>query len=152
MAINKVVYNGTSLVDISTDTVTPDKVLSGVTYHGADGVAATGTCAYDVDSSAGTATAADILAGKVAYVAGAEVTGTCAYDVDSSAGTAVASDILLGKVAYVGGAAVTGTADLSNLLPENIKAGVTINGVVGTYAATYSETENDTGTTATITD
>lgn len=34
---------------------------------------------------------------------------------------------------------ITGTIDLTNLLPENIKAGVTINGVTGTYTGETTE-------------
>lgn len=43
MAINKVVdRNNNTLIDLSMDTVTPEKVLSGVTFHKADGTIATG--------------------------------------------------------------------------------------------------------------
>lgn len=43
MAINKVVdRNNNTLIDLTMDTVTPNKVLSGVTFHKADGTVATG--------------------------------------------------------------------------------------------------------------
>ena len=46
---------------------------------------------------------------------------------------ATETDIIQGKEAWVNGEKVGGTLDLTNLLPENIKAGVVINGIEGTY-------------------
>lgn len=34
MSINKVVYGGKTLIDLTGDTVTADKLLSGITAHG----------------------------------------------------------------------------------------------------------------------
>lgn len=33
MAINKVIYGGETLIDLTSDTVTADKILSGFTAH-----------------------------------------------------------------------------------------------------------------------
>ena len=43
MAVNKVVYNGDTLIDLSSDTVTADKLLQGVTAHDAAGNLIVGT-------------------------------------------------------------------------------------------------------------
>ena len=43
MAVNKVIYNGKTLIDITGDTVTADKLFKGVTAHKADGTAIVGT-------------------------------------------------------------------------------------------------------------
>lgn len=43
MAVNKVVYGTTVLVDLTEDTVTPDKLLKGYTAHDASGGPITGT-------------------------------------------------------------------------------------------------------------
>lgn len=43
MAVNKVVYGTTVLVDLTKDTVTPDKLLKGATAHDASGEPITGT-------------------------------------------------------------------------------------------------------------
>lgn len=64
MAISKVVYGGNTLIDLTADTVTADKVLTGVKAHGADGEQITGTCTFDVNSTDATAAAAEILSGK----------------------------------------------------------------------------------------
>ena len=70
MSINKVVYGGKTLIDLTGDTVTADKILKGFTSHGKDGDLLTGTCTYDVDSSDATAAVAEILKGKTSYVRG----------------------------------------------------------------------------------
>ena len=43
MAVNKVVYGTTVLVDLTKDTVTADKLLKGATAHDASGEPITGT-------------------------------------------------------------------------------------------------------------
>jgi hypothetical protein len=43
MAINKVIYAKKTLIDLSTDTIEADKVLSGYTAHRKDGTSITGT-------------------------------------------------------------------------------------------------------------
>ena len=75
MAINKVVYGSQVLIDLTGDTVTADKLLSGFTAHGKDGSPIEGTCTFDVDSQDATAAVAEILVGKTAYARGALLTG-----------------------------------------------------------------------------
>lgn len=43
MAVNKVIYNGETLVDLTDDTVTEDSLLNGISAHSADGQVITGT-------------------------------------------------------------------------------------------------------------
>ena len=43
MPVNIVIYNGKPLIDLSGDTVTPDKLLSGITAHDKTGAVITGT-------------------------------------------------------------------------------------------------------------
>lgn len=43
MAVNRVIYNGSTLIDLSSDTVTADKLLQGVTAHDAAGNLIVGT-------------------------------------------------------------------------------------------------------------
>ena len=48
--INKVIYGGKTLIDLSGDTVSADKLLKGLTAHDKSGAVITGTCTFDVDS------------------------------------------------------------------------------------------------------
>ena len=43
MYVNKVDYNGNTLIDLTSDTITADKLLLGVTAHNAKGELITGT-------------------------------------------------------------------------------------------------------------
>lgn len=43
MAVNKVVYGGNTLIDLSSDTVTAEKLVAGATAHNAKGEKITGT-------------------------------------------------------------------------------------------------------------
>jgi len=74
--VNKVIYGGETLIDLTGDDVTRASVLSGIKFHLPTGEATTGTCTYDADTSDATAIAAEILSGKTAYKNGASVTGT----------------------------------------------------------------------------
>nr|DAH20390.1 MAG TPA: tail protein [Bacteriophage sp.] len=77
MANNKVVLSdGTVLMDISSDTVTVDTLLSGYTAHDCHGNQITGAATSGGSTSDATATASDIAKGKTAYAKGAKVTGT----------------------------------------------------------------------------
>lgn len=84
-----------------------------------------------LDTSDATAAAADILKDKTAYVNGQKVTGTIT-SVNAQTITPTTTDQTVnGNVFLVGAITVAGDA---NLLAENIKSGVTIFGVTGTYA------------------
>ena len=48
MAINKIIVDGVTKIDLSQDTVTEDKVLQGFTFHDATGSVLTGTMKADV--------------------------------------------------------------------------------------------------------
>lgn len=64
MAINKIIVDGVTKIDLSQDTVTADKVLEGVTFHDATGSLCTGT----MKQSTGGADVGDfILYTKFAY-------------------------------------------------------------------------------------
>jgi len=74
--INKVIYGGNTLIDLTQDDVTRASVLSGIKFHLPSGEATTGNCTYDADTSDATAVAAEILLNKTAYVNGTKITGS----------------------------------------------------------------------------
>ena len=51
MAINKVVFGSNTLIDLTSDTVTAEKVYKGVTAHSADGTIVTGTAEITVSGT-----------------------------------------------------------------------------------------------------
>lgn len=74
--VNKVIYGGRVLIDLTGDTVDPSKLLKGSKAHDKSGAQIEGACTFDVDSTDATAVAAEILFGKTAYVSGNKLTGT----------------------------------------------------------------------------
>ena len=57
---NKVVYDGEVLIDLTADTITADKLASGITAHDKSGAPVTGTSTKDSDTSNDTAAVAEI--------------------------------------------------------------------------------------------
>ena len=135
---SKVIYNGEVLVDLTADTVEPSKLQKGYTAHGKDGAPVTGTCTFDVDSSAASAAAANILAGKTAGVKGAMVTGTMK---NNGAVTGIISEKdsqYTVPQGYHDGSGKVGidSTEKAKIIPENIRQGVTVLGVTGTMSGT----------------
>lgn len=138
MAINKVIYGGRTLIDLSGDTVTADKILDGFTAHDKKGDTITGTCKYDVDSSDATAAVAEILQGKTAYVRGQKLTGTMKNN-SAVAGTISSKDEQYTvPQGYHDGSGKVGIVDTEKekLVPANIREGITLLGVEGTMSGT----------------
>lgn len=141
MAISKVVYGGKTLIDLTPDTVTEDKLLKGVTAHGADGEVITGTCEYDANTQDATATAAEILAGKTAYNKGNKVTGEMKNNgAVSGTITTKAGKYTVPQGYHDGSGTVQIDAtEQAKLTPANIREGVTILGVEGSMSPSEGE-------------
>ena len=142
MAISKVVYGGTTLIDLTADTVTEDKVLTGYTAHGKDGEQISGTCAFDVNSQDATAQVAELLTGKTAYARGAKLTGTMPNNggVTGTIST-VAGQYTIAQGYHDGSGKVSiDSTEQAKINPPNIKQGVEILGVTGTLETSGSVT------------
>ena len=74
--INKVIYGGNVLIDLTGDDVSVSDVLSGKKFHLPSGASASGTCNYDANTSDATANEAEILYKKTAYKNGQKLSGT----------------------------------------------------------------------------
>lgn len=147
-AISKVVYGNTPLIDLTADTVEASKLLKDYTAHGADGELITGTCEYDADTSDANAVASNILDGKTAYVNGNKVTGNMPNRGSVTLEIDDVDDELSITSGYHDG---TGVAKLdatekAKIVAENIKDGVSILGVTGTYTGEGVPTEQVTVT------
>ena len=136
MAVNKVVYGGNTLIDLTGDTVEKSKLLSGYTAHDKTGVKIDGECTFDVDSQDATAAKAEILVGKTAYARGEKLTGTMPNNgaVNGSISTKEqVYNIPLGFHDGSGGVELA-AAEKNKLIPTNIRQGITILGVEGTMS------------------
>ena len=74
--VNKVIIGKEVKLDLTADSVTPDKLAKGITAHDKTGAPITGTSTKDVDSTDATVAVAEMLDGKTAYARGAKLTGT----------------------------------------------------------------------------
>ena len=136
--VNKVVYGGTVLIDLTGDTVTADKVLTGYTAHDKSGATITGTCNYDVNSEDATVAVAEILTGKTAYARGSKITGTMPNNgaVTKTISTKT-QEVGIAQGYHDGSGKVSiSSTEQAKIIPTNIRDGVTILGVTGTMSGT----------------
>lgn len=132
---NKVVFNGETLIDLTIDTIEQSDILAGKFAHLPSGERVEGTCPFDADTSDATAKAAEILAQKTAYVNGNKITGSMP-NVGAQNPTIADKDdeITISKGFHDGsGKAKLDATEKAKLIPGNIKTGVEILGVEGTY-------------------
>ena len=135
--VSKVVLsNGTTLMDLTSDTITAADLLEGVTAHGKDGAPITGTCTYDSDTSDDTAAVAEILAGKTAHARGTQLTGTMTNNggVTGTISTKAGQYTIPQGYHDGSGKVSIATAEQNKIIAGNIKSGVQILGVTGTYS------------------
>lgn len=148
MATNKVVFGNTTLIDLTADTVDAAHMLTGYTAHDRSGTIITGSCDYDADTSDATATQAEILNTKTAYVNGVKLTGSMPNrgavtgTISTKAGTYA---IQQGYHDGSGSVGISST-EQAKIIAGNIKSGVQILGVTGTYSgeAVTAQTKNAT--------
>lgn len=134
--INKVILGTEVKLDLTSDTISADKLLSGVKAHDKSGAPITGTCTYDSDTSSDTAAVAEILSGKTAHARGALLTGTMPNR-GSVTGTisAKAEEYTIPQGYHDGsGKVAIASTEQAKLIATNIREGVTILGVEGSMS------------------
>lgn len=132
--INKVIFGSQTLIDLTGDTVSPEKLLKDQTAHDKSGAVITGTCPFDVDSTDATAAVGEVLIGKTAYARGAKLTGTMPNNGSvNETIKAVNDEISIPMGFHDGSGKVSIDAiEKAKITEGNIKQGVEILGVVGT--------------------
>lgn len=133
--INKVIYGDQVLIDLTQLTITADKLLSGYTAIDKAGENITGTCTYDSNTQDATVAVAEILTGKTAYARGTKLTGTMPNN-GGVAGTisTVAGQYSVPQGYHDGSGKVSiSTTEQAKIIAGNIKSGISILGVTGTY-------------------
>lgn len=150
--VNKVIYGNQTLIDLTDATITgsaeADKILNGYTAYGADGTKVTGTSTFDVDSSVATATQSEVLATKTFAKGGQILTGTMP-NIGKQTGViaAKAQSVTIQQGYHDGSGSVSiDTTEQTKIIAGNIRNGVSILGVTGTYAGEAVPTQAKTAT------
>lgn len=136
--INKVIVNGQTKIDLTSDTVDAAHLLDGYTAHDKSGAPIEGTCTFDANTQGANATAPEILSGKTAYVKGSKITGTMANKGSVTGTISNANTPYTIPQGYHDGAGTVGidSAEKAKIIPENIREGITILGVEGEMSGT----------------
>ena len=151
--INKVIYGGNTLIDLTADTVTASDVLKDVTFHLPSGAIGTGTCTYDSDTMNDTAVVAEVLSTKTFHARGSALTGTMPNrgSVTGTISSKSQSYTIQNGYHDGSGSVSISSTEQAKIIAGNIKSGVTILGVEGTYsgeAVAVQANKNVTPTTS----
>lgn len=136
--VNKVVNGetGAVIIDLTGDTlISADQLMDGITAHARSGETITGTNTNDADTSDANATASQVLDGATAYVGGAKVTGTMTNNGAVSGTISTRDGQYSVPTGYHDGSGTVriASAEQEKIVASNIKQGVQILGVTGTY-------------------
>ena len=134
--VNKVIYGGETLIDLTADTVSPDKVLDGITFHDKSGASGTGTCTYDSDTSDATVAVAEVLKDKTFYARGTKATGTMPNNGAVTGNITTKAQKLTIAQGYHDGSGYVqiATTEQDKIVASNIRQGITILGVEGSMS------------------
>ena len=146
--VNKVIYGGNTLIDLTGDTVTAADVLKNVTFHLPSGASGTGSCEYDVDSSDCTATVAEVLNTKTFAKGGSVLTGTMPNNGAVTGEISTKAGQYTVPQGYHDGSGKVGisSTEQAKIIAGNIKAGIQILGVTGNYSGESATAQAKTAT------
>lgn len=151
MAVNKVIYGTQTLIDLTSDTVSADKMLTGITAHDKSGEVITGICDFDTNTQDATAAVAEILEGKTAYVRGQKLTGTMPNRAAVNGTISAVAEQYSIQNGFHDGSGKVGInpTEQAKIVAGNIKQGISILGVEGTYTGEAAQAQSKTVTPTT---
>ena len=149
--VNKVVLaDGTTLIDLTADTVDAAHLLSGYTAHAASGAPITGSCDYDSNTTNDTLTVSEALIGTTFHARGTAYTGTMPNNGGVTGTISTVAGTYTVPQGYHDGSGTVGisSTEQAKIIAGNIKSGVQILGVTGTYSgeAITAQTKSATPT------
>lgn len=136
MGNSKIIFGDKVLIDLTGDSITPEKMLKGTTAHDKAGEYIVGTCEFDVNSTDATATESETLEGRTSYARGKKLVGTMKNN-GAVIGTISKKDgVYTVPQGFHDG---SGTVEIDStekakLIPENIREGVEVLGVKGSMS------------------
>lgn len=145
---NKFIYHGDVKFDLTGDTITASDLASGVTAHDKSGAPITGTNTFDSDTSEDTVAVAEILSGKTAHARGTKLTGTMPNRGAVSGTISTVSEEYGIQQGYHDGSGkiAIDSTEQKKIIAGNIKAGVEILGVTGSYSGEAISVQSKTVT------
>ena len=135
--VNKVVLaGGNTLIDLTSDTAEQADVASGKYFHLKSGQRVQGTNDKDSNTTDANASASEILSGKTAYVNKNKITGSMTNNGGSTLEIDDVDDEISIPAGYHDGSgkAKLDATEKAKIIPGNIKSGVQILGVTGSYS------------------
>lgn len=128
--------DGTVLIDLTTDTAVAADVASGKYFHLATGERVPGTNTYDSNTTDANAVASEILSGKTAYVNKNKITGSMPNNGAVSGTISTKAGTYTVPAGYHSGLGTVGisSTEQAKIIASNIKAGIEILGVTGSYS------------------
>jgi hypothetical protein len=150
--INKVIIGNDVKLDLTADTITPEDLKKNVTAHDKSGAPIVGTNTFDADTQDATAAAAELLDGKTAYARGAKFTGTMPNQGSKTLTIAAKTETPAIPMGFHDGSgkAQIDADEQAKIIPGNIKQGVSILGVEGTYGGEAVKAQANKNVTPTM--
>lgn len=132
---NKIIYGHDVLIDLTSDTVKAEDVAEGKIFHANSGEILVGTSTKDADTSDADALDTELLDGKIAYVKGEKIVGTMPNRGEVHGVITDINEPFEIDNGYHDGSGTVGIdeTEKDKLIPSNIKSGVSVLGVVGSY-------------------
>lgn len=151
MPINKIIYGGETLLDLTGDDAMANHILTGKKAHNRTGNQITGTCSYDSDTSDASASADEILLDQTAYANGSKVTGTMPNNGAVTGTITTKAGQYTIPQGYHDGSGKVGisSTEQAKIIASNIKSGIKILGVTGTYSGEGATAQAKTVTPST---